>query len=150
MRRESVHVILVPETEPSKMCSDYKAWHPGVEAGRLFVDARRVVARDKRGRFNDAATWRAFVRKRLFDKRVGARCEVDPRRVDSLIEQSSPVLVPTYLVTWGEAMSRVRVLANDHGCRNLGRAAMEVAELAYGPEGDRLDKFVAKKVIFVE
>ena len=150
MRRDVVHLILSPEPHPSNFCSDHAQWPADVEDGLMRVDGRRLSLRDSKGRFRDFSTWRAFVRKALLAERVNSRCELDSERVETLLSNASPILIPTYIATWGQAMSAVRTLSQAQGYSSLTQAATKLEQAAYGPLGDRLDKFVAKKVVWLD
>ena len=147
MRRSPTHLLVVPEIEPQKFCSDSDQWRPQARGHRLVVDAKTMKIRDPKGRFSDFATWSAYVRKTLLDKRVLSRCDLDTEKVERLMAADSPCLVPTYVVTWAEMMGALSAVAKADGLRNLGRAAARLEAMAYGrvgeePEGDRLDRFV--------
>jgi hypothetical protein len=148
MRRSPTHLLVVPEIEPQKFCSDSDQWRPQVRGHRLVVDAKTMKIRDPKGRFSNFATWCAYVRKTLLDKRVLSRCDLDADKVERLMAADSPSLVPTYVVTWAEMMEAFLTVAKADGLRNLGLAAARLEAMAYGrvgedPEGDRLDRFVA-------
>lgn len=149
MRRAAFHLILSPEPHPSNFCSDHAQWSPEVDDGLMQVDARRLAVRDPKERFRDYSTWRRFVRQSLLGTSVNSRCELDAERVETLMKAESPTLIPTYVATWGEAMSAVRTVAQKQGFTNLSLAATKLEEAAYGPMGDRLDKFVASKAVLI-
>jgi hypothetical protein len=150
MRRNVVHLILSPEPHPEHFSSDWDQWRPDVEGARMRIDARKLALRDPKGRFRDFSSWRAFVRETLLDARVNTRCELDREQVEALMRCDSPALIPTYIATWGQAMSAVRTLAQAQGFSSLTLAASKLEQAAYGPEGDRSDKFVAKNVVWLE
>lgn len=137
MRRSVVHLILSPEPHPEKFCSDRDQWHPDVADARIRIDARKLVLRDPKGRFRDFPSWRAFVRDTLLDRRVNTRCELDRERIETLMRCDSPTLIPTYVATWGQAMSAVRTLAQANGFSSLAQGASKLEQAAYGLEGDR-------------
>ena len=145
--RTTTHLLVVPEIEPQKFCSDSDQWRPQVREGRLIVDAKAMKIRDPKGRFIDFATWRAFVRKTLLDKRVLSRCDLDTDKVERLMAAGSPSLVPTFVVTWAEMMGALSAGTKADGLGNLGRAARRLENMAYGRIGeqaddDGLDRFV--------
>lgn len=133
LRREVVHLIISPEPHPANFCSDHPQWRPEVENGRLQVAAKHVQPRDSKNRFTDFSTWHEYIRTTLLSDRVNRRCELDPARVEGLLSTYSPDLVPTYVVTWGRAMTEVRALASAQGFSNLSHAASKLEGAAHGP-----------------
>lgn len=153
IKRDPAHLIVVPDAEPRSFCADHGQWRPQVHGRRIAVEPDSIDVRDAKGRFRDFATWRTFVRDTLLDKRVLKRCDLDGDKLARLTAVESPILVPTYVVTWADLMGSVRAVSETEGFRNLGHAANKLEGMAYGAaadamKGDRLDKFVAGKVIF--
>ncbi len=148
IKRQPVHLLVAPELDPATFCRDHQQWRPRLDDHRLVVDPSTMEMRDRKARFRDFEAWRSFVRKTLLEDRVLRRCDLDPAEVERLTAADSPVLVPTYVVTWTELMAAVRALAEPAGLRNLARAATKLDALAYGPFGPRIDKFVTKVAIW--
>lgn len=146
-RREPKHVVVVPDLDPSHFCDDHDQWRPRLEGSRLVFDPAGLDVRDRRSRYRDYKSWRAFLRETLLDKRVMKRCELEPDMVDQLFAEGTVVPIPTYVVRWSELMSSVR--SSSAKASGLSRAATTLEELAYGPNGDPLDRFVATKVTFL-
>ena len=132
IRRRAYHVIVVPEAKPEAFCDDYKRWRPSVDAGRLVVNAADLFPQDRKGRFRDFTTWRAFLRNTLLSERVRSRCEIDESAVARLVTSETPVVIPTYVVTWAHLMQRVRAECDAQGLRGLALAATRLEAWAYG------------------
>ena len=148
IKRHPAHLLVVPELDPRTFCTDAEQWAPRLDDHRLVVDPLNMKLRDRKARFRDFETWRAFVRRTLLENRVLRRCDLDPAEVERLLAADTPVLVPSYIVTWTELMRAVRVLSEPAGLRNLTRAATKLEALAYGPFGPRIDKFVTKVAVW--
>lgn len=147
IRRQAAHLLIVPELSPGTFCKDHQQWWPGVDGRRLVVDPARMAIRDKNCRFRDFNAWRAFVQQTLLADRVLKRCDLDVEEVKNRLAVNTPVVVPTFVVTWSEMMMVVRRMAENDGLRGIARAATRLEKLAYGPGGPRADEFAAVKAI---
>ena len=153
IKRDPAHLIVVPDAEPRSFCADHGQWRRQVHGRRIAVEPDSIDVRDAKGRFRDFATWRTFVRDTLLDKRVLKRC--GPRWRQARAPHGCRVADTgsDLVVTWADLMGSVRAVSATEGFRNLGHAANKLEGMAYGAaadamKGDRLDKFVAGKVIF--
>ncbi len=130
--RRTAHLLLVPTLDAREFCSDWEAWRPQVKEGRLVVQAEDVRQRSEEisevpGNFDD---WRAHLASTLLSKQVTRHSDIDERKVAQFAAVGDPVVVPTFVRTWGALLGSVRKLCVAGDMKGHARAAAMLEQLA--------------------
>jgi hypothetical protein len=161
IRRAASHVLLVPNADPREFCDDFAGWKPQVVDTELRVSSESMTGRDRKERSREFSAWCRELSETLTSTAVRLACDLDDdlvqRLLARLMTQRSPVVVPTYVVTWSQVMQRCWLACDAQGFTSLRRAAGKLHALAYGAadeadtadDGEPLGRFVANNVVIV-
>lgn len=130
--RSFVHLIVAPSLDPKVFCGDAEQWEPSVESGELTVDPIRVRPADRFERFHDFPSWRRWLVGALASRKVQARCGVDEALLRKVESCSTPLLAPTWVVTWDELLGGVVSRCREQGLNGHAEAADQLLALALG------------------
>lgn len=161
IRRSASHVLLVPTASPREFCKDFDGWKPEVVGTDLRVSPESMTGRDRKKRSREFRAWCRSLTETLASTAVRLACDLDDDLVQRLsarlVTQNSPVVVPTYVVTWSQVMQTCWLACDAHGFTSLRRAAGKLHALAYGAaenadaadDGEPLGRFAASNVVRV-
>lgn len=138
VRRTPYHLLLVPDEDPRLFCDDAPAWSPQIVDGRLRVDPTRITGKpDDPGRFASFAAWQDQVRRSLKRKVVSDQCPVDPLRLERMLSAISPVLLPTFVVTYRDFLDDLADRCRTSDIPQQAEAAMALRNYIYAGRSAR-------------
>ena len=128
----SSSLVHVAASSVSPICGDTDEWSPRVEDGRLIVDPRKIKVRDRKERFDDFASWKVFMAETSGSGRVKQHCPQDSDAVTALLASTTPVLIPTFVVTYSDLLTSIRSRCARAKMGGHVRATEVLEQLAYG------------------
>jgi hypothetical protein len=129
------HLIVVPDRDPAAFCKDYKRWRPSVQAGQLHVTPDQVptVRRGAKTVYKDRAGWVIYAVDFLSRPKIQQANRFGAEAIVALgLEDRSPALWPTSVVTWEQFAGSLERACIRHGAGHLREAIQRLGAMGLG------------------